>query len=150
MRLQISHRERSQRRRLRQRTSHKSSLCTLCKFCCGLTIDQRGPSDRLWVQTSLWTLVFGTLIAVGTLKRLKFINTGFTHLVYLVITLAFWIAVGASLQVTLSNGTYQHRTTIRACEWFGWLEAIFTVIAIPWCLFGVAHAQEGIRGSVAV
>lgn len=102
-------------------------------------------------STGLWIFVFGLVLAIGTLKRIKFINTGFFHLVYLVLTLAFTIAVGASLEVTLKNGVYPHRTTIRAAEWIGgWLEAIFTAIAIPWTLAGVAHAQEGIRGSVAV
>lgn len=106
---------------------------------------------RLALFTSLWTFVFGIVIAIGTFKRIKFINTGFTHLVYLIITLILAIAVGASLEVTLKNGVYPHRTTIRACEWIvGWLLAIFSAIAIPWSLAAVAHAAEGIRGSVAV
>ena len=27
---------------------------------------------------------------------------------------------------------------------------IFTALAVPWVMLGVAHAKEGIRGSVAV
>lgn len=45
------------------------------------------------------------------------LNTGFAHLIYLFITLVFWIATAASLEAALKNGAYPHRTTIRATEW---------------------------------
>jgi hypothetical protein len=65
----------------------------------------------------VWTFLFGLVVAIGTWRRIKFLNTGACHFVYLTITLIFWIAVGASLQVALNGSGYQHRTTIRATEW---------------------------------
>ncbi|KAK9895768.1 hypothetical protein P389DRAFT_170495 [Cystobasidium minutum MCA 4210] len=105
---------------------------------------------RFALFTGLWTFLFGLILAIGTFKRMKFINTGFAHFIYLAITLIFWIAVGASLQSALNGSGYDHRTTIRATEWIGWIEAIFHALTFPWVLLGVSHAKEGIRGSVAV
>lgn len=80
----------------------------------------------------------------------------------------------AALQVAIEGGDFPHRQTVRACEWIGWIEGqpmricpfslsnpklmrlgsirivIFTALAVPWVMLGVAHAKEGIRGSVAV
>lgn len=57
---------------------------------------QARNGSRFALFVALWTLVFGTLIGVGTFLRTKFVNTGFVHFVYLFITLVFWIAVGVS------------------------------------------------------
>lgn len=105
---------------------------------------------RFALFTSLWTLVFGTIIGVGTLRRMKFINTGFVHFIYLIITFIFWLSVGAALQNYIGGTGYPHKTTLRACEWIGWIQAILTaLVAIPLVLLGVAHAKGGIRGEVA-
>ncbi|KAL7008803.1 hypothetical protein EMMF5_001549 [Cystobasidiomycetes sp. EMM_F5] len=49
---------------------------------------------RFALFTALWTLLFGTLVGVGTLVRRTFFNTGAAHFVYLFLTIIFWIAVG--------------------------------------------------------
>lgn len=113
-----------------------------------------GPSLRNAVRfalfTGLWTFLFGLIMAFGTFRRMKFINTGFAHFIYLTITLIFWIAVGASLESSLRGSGYAHRSTIRATEWIGWILAIMHALTFPWVLLGVSHAKEGFRGSVAV
>lgn len=109
----------------------------------------KGPV-RMALFTSLWTLLFGTIIGIGTMRRMKFLNTGFAHLIYLFITFIFWLSLAAALQAATHRKVLPHFTTLRACEWLGWIEAILTLLAIPLVLLGVAHAKGGIRGEVAV
>ncbi|CAD6588626.1 MAG: hypothetical protein CYPHOPRED_004468 [Cyphobasidiales sp. Tagirdzhanova-0007] len=97
----------------------------------------------------VWTFIFGSIIGAGTLVRTRFVNNGFVQFIYLAITFIFWIAVSAALQVSIKGNPFPHHKTARACEWLGWIEVIFTLLAVPWVLLGVAHAKEGIRGSVA-
>lgn len=146
---------------------------------------------------AVWALVGNIIIAVGTWKLVRFINTGFVHFIYNIITLIFWIAVGvrtlsrlgisrdlslivirfcllsmqAALETAISGSAYPHRTTLRACEWLGWISMssyaqlhskirlfmsclfsgaiLIFFVSLPWTLLGVAHTGSGIRGAVA-
>lgn len=96
----------------------------------------------------LWTLLFSTLMGFGVQARKRWLNAGIIQLLYLFVTFAIWIAVGACLQV--GGGSSSHARGFRLAESLGWVEVGLICLACPYVMLGLSRANQGIWGAVAV